>query len=331
MQKITKIVRKCFSLTQCKVLRHFFKALCLQVALLGVSINSSNAQLTCDRNCLEGFVSLYFDALISNDATTLPLAEDLRLTENGMSLPIHATFWETASSVSYRWDIVNTRLGDTGTEAIIENSDGSQTMMALRLKVEKSQITEIETIKVNEGDAGRLWNPEDLLSKSVSHHLKLSIVPAERDSYYRLIAAAESYWRAFQTNGTPEYHPADLLPDINRFENGLQTTGYLPNGTFRDTAQGFHQGSFIGRNLWDRRYSVVDEERGIVLSMVRFGLKEGMESQSTATSNARIVAEFFTVKKGMIQEIHAVLFNVDDDLPTYWDADYGPDRGAVNW
>ena len=33
-----------------------------------------------------------------------------------------------------------------------------------------------------------------------------------------------------------------------------------------DTARGFDEGSFIGRNLWDRRYAVVDEERGIATS-----------------------------------------------------------------
>ena len=36
---------------------------------------------------------------------------------------------------------------------------------------------------------------------------------------------------------------------------------------------------------------VVDEERGIVLSIVRFGLKDGQKSQSTATASSRIVAE----------------------------------------
>ncbi|MFT5321430.1 MAG: hypothetical protein ACI934_001583, partial [Pseudohongiellaceae bacterium] len=112
------------------------------------------------------------------------------------------------------------------------------------------------------------------------------------------------------------------------FENGLQTTGQFPDGGFRSAPDGFDTGRFIGRNLWDRRYSVVDEERGIVLSMVRFGLKDGMESQSVATSNDRLVAEFFQMKNGMIQEVHAVLFNLPDQNPSVWPADYGPGRGG---
>jgi hypothetical protein len=74
---------------------------------------------------------------------------------------------------------------------------------------------------------------------------------------------------------------------------------------------------------------VVDEERGIVLSIVRFGLRSGAKSQSVATSNDRLVAEFFAVKSGLIQEIQAVLFNLPDAKPTGWPADYGPSRAAA--
>jgi hypothetical protein len=66
-----------------------------------------------------------------------------------------------------------------------------------------------------------------------------------------------------------------------------------------------------------------------VLSIVRFGLKAGAKSQSVATSNDRLVAEFFSVKAGHIQHIQAVLFNLPDNIPTGWPAEYGPNRGAT--
>jgi hypothetical protein len=101
------------------------------------------------------------------------------------------------------------------------------------------------------------------------------------------------------------------------------------DGVFNDTSRGFDEGRFIGRNIWDRRYPVVDEERGVVLSVVRFGLKAGAKSQSTATANDRLVAEFFAIKNGFIQEIQAVLFNLPDAKPTGWPAGYGPTAGAT--
>lgn len=300
----------------------------LVVTLLLLAAHQASAQPSCDRACLTAFIDSYFDGLIANSARGVPLAGSARVTLNGREMALADSFWDGAQSVPYRWDIANMRLGDTGTEAVIENADGSYTMLMVRLKVQASQITELELVKVNEGEAGALWGPEELLKRPLSKELTQSYRVADRDSYYRLIAAAESYWRAFQTNGTEEYRQADLAPDAERFENGFHTTGQLDTG-FRSAREGFDQGAFIGRNLWDRRYAVVDEERGIVLSMVRFGLKDGMESQSAATTNDRLVGEFFTVKNGMIQEIHAVLYNMDDSVPTGWDsADYGPGRGG---
>ena len=284
------------------------------------------AQGACDRACLTGYIDAYFAALKANDPSALPMAANAKITANGAVMRLADTFWASAESTAYRWDIVNTRLGDTGTEAVIKNANGSKTMFMLRLKVRDGRITEVETIKCNQGEADRLWNPDGLAE--VSPALQLSIRERERDSYYDLIGAAEGYWRAFQTNGTPEYHPARLLPDCRRFENGVQTTGVVRNGQYASTARGFDEGSFIGRNIWDRRYPVVDEERGIALSIARFGLKEGMKSQSTATANDRLVAEFFAIKSGWIQEIHAVLFNLPDDKPTGWAPDYGPGRGG---
>jgi hypothetical protein len=306
------------------LIRRFAFAALFAPICLAQSNGASTAP--CDRACLTAFVDSYFKALFSHDAHGLPQADHARITENGTEKPLANTFWQTAAETVFRFDIVNPRRGDTGTEAVIRNSDGTKTMYMLRLKVQNGAITEIETIKANKGEADRLWDPDRL--KEVSPALKLSIRDSQRDSYYDLIAAADSYWRAFQTNGTPAYHRARLLPDSIRIENGVQTTGLVRDGVFNDTARGFDDGRFIGRNIWDRRYPVVDEERGVVLSIVRFGLKAGAKSQSLATANDRLVAEFFAIKNGFIQEIQAVLFNLPDAKSTGWPAGYGPGPGA---
>jgi hypothetical protein len=252
------------------------------------------------------------------------LAKNVKITLNGDVKPIAQTVWEGAESIAFRFDIVNTRMGDTGSEAVIKNSDGSKTMYMLRMKVQDDRITEIETIKCNKGEADGIWDIDNL--KVVSPSYLLSIREVEQDSYYDLIGTAESYWRAFQTNGSPEYRPARLLPDSRRFENGMQTTGMVKDGQFESTAKGFDTGFFKERNIWDRRYPVVDEERGVVLSIVRFGIKAGLKSRSEATSHSRLVAEFFAIRSGWLQEIQAVIVNRDDDQPTGWKPDYGPDR-----
>ena len=82
-------------------------------------------------------------------------------------------------------------------------------------------------------------------------------------------------------------------------------------------------------NLWDRRFAVVDEERGIVLTILRFGKIDGVQNGASVTSIDRIVAEFFTIKAGKIQEVQAVMTNRADQEPTGWDTRwYGPGRGG---
>ena len=296
------------------------------VIALMLWVAAPTAQTTCNRACLTGFIDTYFKALVANDPSPVPLAANAKITSNARTVRFADAFWPAAERIVYRWDIVNERLGDTGTEAVVQNADGSKTMYMLRLKVQSGRITEVEAIKANQGDADGLWGPDTL--KDVSPYLQLTIREAEQDSYYGLIAAAEAYWRAFQTNGSPAYHPAPLMPDMLRFENGLQTTGMVRNGAYVSAAEGFDTGRFSHRNIWDRRYPVVDTERGIVLSIVRFGLKEGMKSPNAMTANDRLVGEFFAVKNGRIQEVHAVLFNLPDSEPTGWPPDYGPGRGG---
>jgi hypothetical protein len=306
--------------------RSWLKIVALAAVAAGAAAPAA-AQSLCDRACLTGYIDAYFAALFANDAARLRQAARARITDNGADKQLADTFWASAEATVYRFDIANTERGDTGTQTVIRNADGSKTMHMLRLKVRGGAITEIETIKANQGDADRLWDPDRLTA--VSPDLQLSIREAERDSYYELIAVAEGYWRAFQTNGTPDYRPARLMPDARRFENGLQTTGLVRNGEYQSAQRGFDEGRFLNRNLWDRRYPVVDEERGIVLSIVRFGIKGGATSQSTVTSNDRLVAEFFAVKRGYIQEIQAVLFNLPDAQPTGWPPDTGPGPGAT--
>ncbi len=91
-------------------------------------------------------------------------------------------------------------------------------------------------------------------TRNPRRYLKLPIPPAERNSYYELAAIGDGYFRAFQTNGTPDYHRPDLLPDTTRFENGVHYTGTVRNGAYATALDGFDRGRSSGRNLWDRRY-----------------------------------------------------------------------------
>jgi hypothetical protein len=190
----------------------FSAAVATMLAALGGG--TIDAKVACDRACLTGFVDTYYKALVGNHASEVPLTPGAKITLNGQAMKLDQAFWDSAERTVYRWDIVNEQLGDVASEAVVLNADSSKTMYMVRLKVLGGKITEVETIKANKGEADRLWDPDNLTA--VSPALQLSIREADQDSYYGLIAAAESYWRAFQTNGTEAYHPASLMPDASR-------------------------------------------------------------------------------------------------------------------
>src|SRR6187399_83005 len=129
------------------------------IAAAGIEAQSKPA---CDRACLTKVVDTYLTALLANSASTVPLAPNAKITLNGKVVTLGAAFWDSADRTIYRFDIVNERLGDTGTEAVVQNADGSKTMYMVRLKVQNKSVAEVEAIKANEGEADRLWGPDGL-------------------------------------------------------------------------------------------------------------------------------------------------------------------------
>jgi hypothetical protein len=302
-------------------------ALTLLGATSALAQNQSNVTHPCDRACLTKVVDAYIAGLIANDPARVPFSPGAKLTLNDDVVPAGRLFWDQAASVQARIDIANPRWGDTGTQAAITNADGSQYLYVFRLKVQDSHITEAEAMLIRNVEEGGLWDLETLQTPNPNFNVKIR--PAEQDSYYDLVAAAEGYWRAFNTNGTLEYRPAPFWPNVQRLENGYKTTDVaFGDNPAMTAAEQFDIGFHAGRNIWDLRYPVVDEEYGVVMSFARFGLKTGVTPNRPAQAATRLVAEFFAIRNGQIWDIQAVMVNRDEQLPSAWEPDYGPTRGG---
>ena len=233
--------------------------------------------------------------LLANDPSRLPLAPGARLTLNDDVVSAGGLFWDQAASVQARIDIANPRLGDTGTQTVITNADGSQFIYAFRLKVKDSRITEVEAMLIRNVAEGGLFDLKTL--QRPNPNFTTPIRAAEQDSYYDLIAAAKGCWRAFNTNGRRMPARCVLAADA-RLENGFKTTDVAMQGNPpTSAAEQFDAGFHAGRNIWDLRYPVVDEEYGVVMSVARFGLKTGVKPNRPAQAAERLVAEFFAVRE----------------------------------
>ena len=77
----------------------------------------------CDRECLRGHITQYLHALIAHDHSSLPLAEDVRFTENSVEEELGAGLWRTATKLrGYRQDFIDEREGVVGSHVVLEES-----------------------------------------------------------------------------------------------------------------------------------------------------------------------------------------------------------------
>ena len=108
------------------------------------------AQSTCDRACLTGYVDSYLTALFANDAARAAAGRTRAHhgQRRGEKARRHVLGRRRSKPSTASTSSIPTR-GDTGTQTVIRNADGSKTMHMVRLKVLNGAITEIETIRAN--------------------------------------------------------------------------------------------------------------------------------------------------------------------------------------
>ncbi|HXX18045.1 MAG TPA: hypothetical protein VEJ46_01460 [Candidatus Acidoferrum sp.] len=273
------------------------------------------AKYNCDRECLRQIADLYFEALAQHKPSLLPLSPNVKYAETGTVLKPGEGLWKNAGAPAYRLEIFDPQTGGIGIDAVVP--DGSvPTIVGLRLKVENHLITEMESILVRGDDPSVFHAPEKLVQPSRYFTRKLR--PAEQNSRFELMAAADAYFRAFQTEGTPDYIRAPLLPDTLRFENGLQATNIdLKVHKATTAAEQFDNAMFKGTKVYDRRYPVVDTDAGVVMALVRFHSNQAAPPPGSAPARGdAFVCEFFAVTQGKIMEIQATWIQPKEQLPT---------------
>jgi hypothetical protein len=273
-----------------------FLVICLMASGGIPPANAQTVQSACAREGLKGFIDKYFAALEAHDPSRLPLASNVKFTENGVEMSVGKGFWQTAGKPLLTRNLIDTQKCGTHTNAVIEEKFDPNTvgkpMMAgmpgmktkpmpapgtprpilfgVRLKVENEKISEIETIVARENEFA--FNAEGLLATK-DQDWESILPPEQRSSRLAMIAAADDYFDMFAAE--PSVHTPFANP-CDRWENGTQTTlgGMLTlegeNG--KKTEMHAHDCSPKGlviSNHGPRRF-LVDVEAGTVVAFVHF-------------------------------------------------------------
>lgn len=254
------------------------------------------------RQSLIDITNIYLDSLLANDPSKLPVSSNVRYTENGNEIKLGEGLWQTATGITYRQYFVDPSAGQVLFFGVVDE-DGKLANLMVRLKATDNKIEEIETIVCRKGKSS-VASPESLVTPKPIYD---EIVPeSERSSGNKMIAMANSYLDGL------EQHSAENVPfysSCNRTENGFQTTNNPINNFFgMDAASQLKFFTYISK-VRDRRFFIMDEERGLVGGIFMFDCPE---------TRSLLLAEVFKVINGQIWEIEALMVNTPYGQTSGW-------------
>jgi hypothetical protein len=310
----------------------------------------------CDRRCLETFVDLYMEALIAHNPAKVPLSPRVRNTEDGVRLEPGDGFWRSARGKgTYRLFVTDTETGQVGFLGTMREDPANPVIIALRLKVQNRQITEIENIVVRDANlAARLEN------RGRPDPLYIEAIPAaQRASRADLIRVGNAYLSGLERNDGKGNYP--VAADCVRVHNGVQTSNNPnalaefnpPPAPGRGAAKGkapapspppqamldlLNKGCLdqLRSGYWnyilrvrDRRFTAVDRERGLVFAIVTFDepsgkyrtfkMADGREvTAGPARPESQVAFLAFRLEGGLIRREEAVQLTVPYGMIPGW-------------
>ncbi len=263
-----------------------------------------------DRERLVGFVERYLDALGAREPGRLPIAPHFRFTENTQALPLGSGLWRTVVGVHPGGQrFVDVERGEVAYWGVVEEIRGPS-MLGARLKVEGRQLSELETLLVR---GGAYFQPQVIEAPTARLHEVLG--DAERGGREALVSVAHAYFDAIERS---DGSLLTVAPDCKRIVNGVSDSDADP--TVLEQAER-HRGLGIVEQMTDahfayieglreRRFPLVDAERGLVHSVVLFDhpgdLARAGGEVPFGAPNTMLFFEVFKVRGGALSDVWAL-------------------------
>jgi len=303
-----------------------------------LAAQASRIPADCNRACLESLVNQYLDAVVAHDPKRLPLAADVKYTENEQLLDVGDGFWKTATGHgAYNHYFADPVTGQAAWMGTMKEKAGPL-LMAVRLRVQTGRLIEIESGFFRAGGGGpnniaamdTLGTPEALWLQAIP--------PAQRASRQQLIEIANAYFDGVQKNDGKGFYP--FTDDCDRIENGSHTTNTpspRPN-----TPGGFNymgldckkqlESGYLGivNNIHHRRFPLVDEERGVVWANCVFDMDGTVAtikltngevadmSQFAGRASSIDVTEAFRIENNKIRRVEMIGTGVPYHFNSPW-------------
>ena len=273
-----------------------------------VGATATAAGKDCDKACLEQIAARYHAAWLAHDPAAAPFARKTRFVENNVEMTLPDGSWDSVSSgIGTPLVLSDPKTGQVGIYTTVLQSKETQTYAAIRLRVQKGQITEVEHVLSTKRNLSAPPTPfGDVYKNPRDPDFTRSVPQAERATRDELKAQANGYFSTLENNNG-EIRGAHFSPVATRNENGMQ---------FPEIEKGFKSGRYgFNNRVRDRDCFLVDEERSAVMCrgyidhkgvLEEVPLTDGTKAKSVYREpQTWAFLESFKVKGGMITAVEA--------------------------
>ncbi len=277
-------------------------ALLILFALL-VSVSPANAQ-ECDRACLTNMMTQFIDAVVAHDPAMLPLADEVRYTEDSRNAVLGQGIWQSVTANGgFRQDYIDTRRQVAAAHLLLHEDD-VQALYSVLLYVVDREITGIETLVQRVGPEGR-FQPTEL--GAPIRGMNDPVPAGMRNSREEMVRIALTYPEGlrvgnFTDGGTP------FSDDAYRVENGVITADQT------DPRRRMYEQNIIVHPGIIASVAAVDEENGTVVLWMNFG----HTGDSYGVGNALVTFEAFKIRGGEIHSVMAFFKGLPISTARFW-------------
>jgi hypothetical protein len=292
--------------------------------------NPANLKL-CDRTCLVKIMDGYMNAIFKHDPKIVPpLAIEVRMTENTGAMDVgEGTLWRSkVEPTRFNIYIADPISGQVALQTRLK-IEGQHALVAVRLKVDREKIQEIEHLFVRNSGFEKTIDDAALPLLTTPLPILTTDVPSDqrtsRDILYR---AANSYFDALEgDNGKIGAFAKECV----RHENGYQTVNNPPPGgrmmpapfipkdpemlkfSMMTCAQQIDTKTFAYmKHIRPRRVLVIDEQKGLVATFPLFvhdGTSRNAKPDAPSGMLQNLVTmETFAIRGGLIHHVEAFPF-----------------------
>lgn len=258
----------------------------------------------CNRACLTDMMTQFIDALAAHDPSRLPLADNLRYTEDSRFSALGEGIWQSITAKGeFRQDYVDTER-DVIASHIHLYEDDVQVLLSALLYVAGSEITGIETLVQRVAPDGR-FQPTELGAPIRGMN---DPVPARmKNSREEMIEIALAYPEGLRVGNFTD-GGTRFADEAYRVENGVITADQ------NDPRRRMYEQNIIVHPGIIPSVAAVDEENGTVVLWMNFG----HTGNAYGVGNALVTFEAFKVWGGEIHAINAFFKGLPISTARFW-------------